>query len=41
MLKALWCALFHRRYVYQKWASGDWKIMHCNVCNADWTEPRR
>lgn len=41
MLKALWCAIFHRRYVYQEYASGDWKDMHCNICNVTWTEPRR
>jgi hypothetical protein len=34
MFKNLWCALFHRRFIYQARASGDWKEMHCNICNA-------
>lgn len=40
ILKNIWCALFHRRYIYRKSAAGDWKAMHCNVCNVSWTEPR-
>ncbi len=40
ILKGLWCAIFHRRYTYQESACGDWKTMHCNVCDVSWTEPR-
>lgn len=36
----VWCMLFHRGHIWQKSASGDWKIMECTKCNDTWTEPR-
>ncbi|MEY9506943.1 hypothetical protein ABIE87_006501 [Bradyrhizobium diazoefficiens] len=41
MLKSLWCAIFHRRYIRQTWAGGDWKHMNCSKCQITWPEPRR
>lgn len=40
LLKNIWCCIFHRRYIYQQSAAGDWKTMHCNVCKDTWTMPR-
>jgi len=40
MLKGLWCALFHGRWRYQKWACGDTKFMHCKKCRITWPEAR-
>lgn len=40
MFKSIWCALFHRRWRYQKYAAGDYKIMRCDCCNITWPEAR-
>lgn len=41
MIKAFWCYLFHRRYVHETWASGEWRHLNCSKCQITWPEPRR